>query len=129
MTLNRVKLGRAVTFMKYLASVVSLIFLPKTLIWNKITFPASNLLSLAELVVNKPKKIIYKNNYQYSFSYLIYHCLKLDFHLPKIFFHLLQWKPFKNDEKCILKALFVLKIFKLLSWLFARVEKKVWIER
>ena len=34
MTLNRVKLGDAVTFMKYFASVVSLIFLPKTLIWN-----------------------------------------------------------------------------------------------
>ena len=43
MTLNRVKLWRAVTFMKYRASVVSLIFLPKTLIWNKITFrPFSN---------------------------------------------------------------------------------------
>ena len=35
MTLNRVKLGLVVTFMKYLASVVSLIFLPKTVIWNK----------------------------------------------------------------------------------------------
>ena len=35
MTLNSVKLGRAVTFMKYHASVVSLIFLAKTLIWNK----------------------------------------------------------------------------------------------
>ena len=30
MTLNCIKLGRAVTFMKYLASVVSLIFLTKT---------------------------------------------------------------------------------------------------
>ena len=40
MTFNNVKLGRAVTFMKYLARVVSLIFLPKTLNWNKITFPA-----------------------------------------------------------------------------------------
>ena len=39
MTLNHVKPGRAATFMKYLASVVFLIFLPKTLIWNKITFP------------------------------------------------------------------------------------------
>ena len=39
MTLNRVKLGRAVTFIKYLASVVSLIFLA-LIIWNKITFPA-----------------------------------------------------------------------------------------
>ena len=46
MILNRVKPRCAVTFMKYLASVVCLIFLPKTLIWNKVTFPASNLLSL-----------------------------------------------------------------------------------
>ena len=58
MTLNRVKLGRAVTFMKYLASVVSLIFLAKTLIWNKITFPASNLLNSAELVENEPLKSV-----------------------------------------------------------------------
>ena len=34
MTLNSKKTGRAVTFMKYLASVVSLINLPKHLIWN-----------------------------------------------------------------------------------------------
>ena len=60
MTLNCVKLGRAVTFMKYLASVVSLMFLAKTLIWNKITFPSSNLLNLAELVVNESMKGIYK---------------------------------------------------------------------
>ena len=60
MTLNRVKLGRAVTFMKYLANVVSLIFLPKTLNWNKIMFPTSNLLYLAELILNEPMKSIYK---------------------------------------------------------------------
>ena len=75
MTSNCVKLGRAVTFMKYLASAVSLIFLAKTLIWNKITFPASNSLNLAELVVNEPMKSIYKKIYQYSFFYSIYHCL------------------------------------------------------
>ena len=40
MTLNRVKLGRVVTFIKYVASVVSLIFLALALIWNEITFPA-----------------------------------------------------------------------------------------
>ena len=62
MTLNRVKLGRAVTFMKYLASVVPLIFLPKTLIWNKITYWLSNLLNLAELVLNDLTKSISKNN-------------------------------------------------------------------
>ena len=60
MSLNRVKLGRAVTFIKYLASVVSLIFLALTLIWNKITFPAQNTLNLAQLVVNKPMNSIYK---------------------------------------------------------------------
>ena len=42
MSLNRVKLGRAVTFMKCLTSVVSLIFLPKTLIWNKNFIPNKN---------------------------------------------------------------------------------------
>ena len=57
MSLNRVKVGRAVTFMKYLASVVSLIFLAKNIIWNKITFPASNYLNLAELVVNESTKM------------------------------------------------------------------------
>ena len=64
MTLNCLKLGRAVTFMKYLASVVSLIFLAKTLIWNKTTFPASNLLNFAKLVENEPLKSIYKKNLQ-----------------------------------------------------------------
>ena len=58
MTLNRVKLGRAVTFMKYLASVVSLIILPKTL--NKITFPASNWLNFGQLVENELMKNISK---------------------------------------------------------------------
>ena len=38
MILNRLKLGRAVTFIKYLAGVVSLIFLPETLIWNNFNF-------------------------------------------------------------------------------------------
>ena len=60
MTLNRVKLGRAVTFMKYFASVVSLIFLPKNLIWNKPTFPALNLLKFADLVENELTESISK---------------------------------------------------------------------
>ena len=62
MTLNRVELGHAVIFMKYLASVVSLIFLPKTLIWNKITFQLSNSLNFEELVVNGLMKSICKKN-------------------------------------------------------------------
>ena len=64
MTLNCVKLGQAITFTKYVASIVSLIFLVKTLIWIKITFPASNLLNLAQLLVNEPMKSIYKKSYQ-----------------------------------------------------------------
>ena len=51
MTGKHIKLGRAVTFMKYLANVVFLIFLTNTLILNEITFWLSNLLNLAELVV------------------------------------------------------------------------------
>ena len=60
MTLNNVKLECAVTFMKYLASVDSLIFLPETLIWNKTTFPALNLLNFEELVENELMKSISK---------------------------------------------------------------------
>ena len=35
----------------------------------------------------------------------------------------------KNAFYFILKALFVLKIFKFLSWHFGHVENKVWLER
>ena len=75
MTLNRVKLGRVVTFMKYLAGVDSLIFLTKTLIWNKITFPSLNLLNFAQLVENELTKSIYKKNHQCSLFYPINRCL------------------------------------------------------
>ena len=34
----------------------------------------------------------------------------------------------KNDFYFILKAVFVLKIFKFLSWLFRYVEKVAWLE-
>ena len=61
MTPNRVRLVCAVTFMEYLARVVvSLIFLPKILIWNKITIRLPNLLNLAEVVVNELAKSISK---------------------------------------------------------------------
>ena len=75
MTHNRLKLEHAVTFMKYLASVVSLIFLVKTLIWNKINFRTLNLMTLAELVENEPMKSIYQKIYQNFFFCLIYHSL------------------------------------------------------
>ena len=58
MTPNRVKLRHAVAFMKYLASAASLIFLPKTLIWNKITLRIPNSLNPAGLVVNELTKSI-----------------------------------------------------------------------
>ena len=68
MSLNRLKLGRAVTFMKYLVSVASLIFLAKTLICNKIMFWLSNLLNLAGLVVNELTKSISKKITKIPFS-------------------------------------------------------------
>ena len=72
MNFNLVKLGYALTFMKYLASVFSLIFLLKTLIWNKITFPASNLLKFAELMKSELMKSIPKKICQYTLFYPIY---------------------------------------------------------
>ena len=42
MIFDHTKLQCAFTFMKNLASVVTLSFLPKTLIWNKIASLASN---------------------------------------------------------------------------------------
>ena len=52
MTVNRLKLRLAVSFMKYLASVLSLIILAKTLIWNKINLPTLNLMDLAGLIAH-----------------------------------------------------------------------------
>ena len=72
MVLDHAKLGCAFTFIKDLARVFSLSFLPKTLIWNKMVFLASNLLKLAEMVVNQLKTTISKNNYEYSFLYAIF---------------------------------------------------------
>ena len=74
MTLNSVNIGHIVTSMKYRADVVSLIYLPKSLIWNKIKFPASTWLNFAEPAENELIKRISKKNYQYSFSYPIYRC-------------------------------------------------------
>ena len=68
MTINSVKLGRVVIFMKYLASVVSLMFPSKTFIWNKITFPASNLLNLAGMVVNELLRSIFQKITNIPFS-------------------------------------------------------------
>ena len=76
MTLNHVKLGRAVTFMEYLASAVSLIFLTKTLISNKNAFPALNSLNFAGLVKNEPVKSIYKRitNIPLSIRFIAAYC-------------------------------------------------------
>ena len=73
MTLNCVKLGHAVTFMKHLASVVSLIFITKTLTWNRITYRASNSLNFAELLENELLKSICKNftNIPFSIQYVV----------------------------------------------------------
>ena len=59
--------------------------------------------------------------------------LKSDSHLPKkiyfICFNDSPSKVMKNAFYLILKALFVFKILKLLSWLFEHVEKTAWLER
>ena len=52
MILYRVKVKRGVIFIWYIASVVPLIFPPKTLIWNKLVLLALNLLKVLKLVKN-----------------------------------------------------------------------------
>ena len=67
----------------------------------------------------------------YEFENVNVKVLKFDSYLPKKLFHLLQWKPFQNHRKYIWffrKTLFVLKIFKFLSWLFGHVEKTTRLE-
>ena len=59
---------------------------------------------------------------------------KSDSHLtpPKkrfLYFNKRPLKKLKNAFPYILKALFVLKIFQILSWLFGHVEKTDWLER
>ena len=49
--------------------ILLLIFLPKTLNWNKITFLASNLLNLAELVLNELMKSFCKKITNIPFSF------------------------------------------------------------
>ena len=66
MTLNYVKLERAVTFMKYLASIVRLVSLAETLVWNKFTFLTSNLLNFAELVENESS--VFWTDFQQTFK-------------------------------------------------------------
>ena len=49
----------------------------------------------------------------------------------KYLFYLLWWKLFKHDEKCFLfhlKSSARSQDIKFLPWLFAHVEKKVWLE-
>ena len=64
---------------------------------------------------------------------LILWILKSDSHLPKkiyfICFNVSSPKMMKNAFYFILKARFVLKIFKFLSWLFGHAEKTAWLER
>ena len=64
-----------------------------------------------------------------SFNYVF---LKSDSHLSKkkiICFNESPLKMMKNALYFILEALFVLKIFKFLPWLFFDVEKAAWVER
>ena len=68
--MNRVKLGREVTFAKYLASVVCLVFPLESLIWNEITFPATNSPNLAKLMVNELMNSVSKKVNQHFFFYL-----------------------------------------------------------
>ena len=93
------------------------------LLWSNPQIPVAtqqNAIDLTSWV-----RIFWKKLLQQSFS------LKSDSHLQKHLHYLLHCKPFINDENAfqfILKATFVLKIFKFLSWLFSHIEKRSWLE-
>ena len=59
--------------------------------------------------------------------------LELKADLPEKFALFASMKAFvkmtKNPFYFILKAFFVLKMFKFLSWLFSNVERTTWLER
>ena len=76
MILDHAKLGHIFSFMKDLASIVTLNFLPKTLISNKMAFPASNSLKLAGLVINQLKKAISKTftNIHFYIQFITSYC-------------------------------------------------------
>ena len=62
-------------------------------------------------------------------NWILFQPLKSGPNPPKEF---VSMKALESDEKCFLfhlKALFVLKVFRFLSWLFDHVEKTGWFER
>ena len=71
--------------MEHFTSVVSLIFLLKTFIWNKMTFRALYLLNFVELVENEFIKSISIKIYEYFFFYPIYLKFTL-FHYKQCYF-------------------------------------------
>ena len=85
------------------------------------------ILLITEIFSNKENLLLLMFDKFLSFDPI----LKSESHLPKKLFYLAQWKPFKmmkNAFYFISIALFVLKIFKFLSWLFGHAEETVWLE-
>ena len=94
------------------------LFRKKKLLWNN--FRSNWFLKIFTKIIVKQLR--------WSSLFLI----KWDSHLPKKLHCLFHWKPCKNDKNAfdlILKAHFVLKIFKFLSWLFDHAEKSASLER
>ena len=91
--------------MKYLVRVFSLIFLPKTLIWNKITFPASDSLDFAELMENEHLKNISKKciNIPFSIQSLAAYCKNFkeldNFHKSSLLHSILLIMNYQSSNK------------------------------
>ena len=111
--------------------VFRFLYTMKTCRWNLINFP-----KFSNPFTRKKKKHSYSSQWEKNWEkleFFITGCFIKPFKMiiNQIFFnwsfrsqdlfYLLQWKPFKNDDKCF----FVLKIFKVLSWSFCRVEKRL----
>ena len=113
----------------YGGAFVDSIYVPiwkKKKLWKRYWYINQNVVYFAWKRLKISRKQIPENHYT-----VVHAEVRADLKSEKLFY-LLQWKSFKNDEKCfylILKGLFVLKISKSLSWLFGYVEKTAWLER
>ena len=87
------------------------------------------------LDISLPQMASFRCKFLYSLFcvwFLVYLVqLKSGCHIPKFFFIFCNENPseiIKDAFYFILKALFILKIFKFLSWHFGHVEKTAWLE-
>ena len=101
MIFNRLKLERGVTFTKCIASLVPLIYLPKTLTWNNMIWPGLNLLQILELVKNVVENTLFQKHLTIFFfpSNLLGFKACVPYFLWNFYFFIKWWKNLWDLQK------------------------------